>query len=87
MFVTFLYLIIRAVNLLIVVIIMQTYNIGYIIISCVGFGIGHLIFGLIRDSIVIRKIKKERKEMKERKNIQMAELLSRRKTTMETERF
>jgi len=53
-FVTFLHFLIRAMNLFIIVIIMETYNIGYIIVVSFGFGIGHLIFGLIRDSIVIR---------------------------------
>lgn len=85
--VTFLHFLIRAMNLLIIILIMQTYNIGFILVATLGFGIGHLIFGLIMDSIVIRKVKKERKEHNEKKQIQMVELLARRKTTLDTERF
>lgn len=85
--VTFTHFIIKAFNLLIIIIIMQTYNIGYIIISSVGFALGNLLFGLIKDSIVIRKVKRERKEVNERKKIQMVELLSKRRSSTETDRF
>ncbi|CDW80847.1 ctr domain containing protein [Stylonychia lemnae] len=85
--VTILHFLIKALNLLIIIVIMQTFNIGYIIISSVGFGLGHLLFGLIKDSIVIRKVKSERKQINERKQIQMTELLSKRRNTTDTDRF
>ena len=55
--VIFLHFVIRALSLLIIVLIIGTYNIGYIIIACTGMMIGNLIFGLIQDSIVIRRVK------------------------------
>ena len=67
--VSLLHFLIKALNLLIIIVIMQTYNIGYIIISSVGFSLGSLLFGLIKDSIVIRRVKKERKALNERRKI------------------
>ena len=55
--VTIFHFIIKALNLLIIVLIIATYNIGYIMIASVGFMMGNLIFGLIKDSIVIKRIK------------------------------
>eukprot|EP00347_Sterkiella_histriomuscorum_P023424 403334693 len=90
--VTFIHFLIKAINLLIIIVIMQTYNAGYIVVSCVGQALGNLLFGLIKDSIVIRRVKKERKQVYERKQIQMAELLNKRERNMsvpttETDRF
>ena len=97
MTVSLLHFLIKALNLIIIIIIMATYNIGYIIAACIGMFLGNLLFGLIKDSIVIRRIKKERKVVYERKQIQMTELLSKSKqlnreransaATQETDRF
>jgi hypothetical protein len=82
--------VLKALNLLIIVLIMSTYNIGYIMISCAGMMVGNLVFGLIQDSIVIKRVKRERKEL-EKKRIQMTELLghkhqkSKKNNTMESE--
>ena len=46
-FVTFLQFMYKGLNLLIIIIIMETYNIGYILVASFGLAIGNLIFGLI----------------------------------------
>jgi hypothetical protein len=53
---------------------MATYNIGYILSHAAGMMMGNLIFGLIKDSIVITRVKKEKKEI-EGKRAQMVEAL------------
>jgi hypothetical protein len=60
---------------------MATYNIGYIVGSSAGYMMGNLVFGLIKDSIVITRVKKEKKEI-ETKRKQMVEVLQKRKTSM-----
>ena len=59
---------------------MATYNIGYIVGSASGYMIGNLVFGLIKDSIVITRVKTEKKEV-EAKRKKMIEILQRKKTT------
>ena len=49
----------KALHLLVIYLIMGTYNIGYILASASGMMMGNLIFGLIKDSIVITRVKKE----------------------------
>jgi len=49
----------RALHLLIIYLIIATYNIGYIISNAAGMMMGSLVFGLIKDSIVINRVKKE----------------------------
>jgi hypothetical protein len=49
----------RALHLLIIYLIIATYNIGYIISNASGMMMGSLVFGLIKDSIVINRVKKE----------------------------
>ena len=46
-----------------------------------GMMMGNLVFGLIKDSIVITRVKKEKKEI-ENKRAQMLEVLQKRKSTM-----
>ncbi len=46
-----------------------------------GMMMGNLVFGLIKDSIVITRVKKEKKEI-EGKRAQMLETLQRRKSTI-----
>ena len=58
---------------------MATYNIGYIVISSAGMMMGNLVFGLIKDSIVFRRVKAEKKEI-EKKRIEMVEILKRKST-------
>ena len=53
----------RALHLLIIYLIMATYNIGYIMCNAAGMMMGSLVFGLIKDSIVINRVKKEQKEI------------------------
>jgi hypothetical protein len=60
---------------------MSTYNIGYIMSHAAGMMMGNLVFGLIKDSIVITRVKKEKKEI-ESKRAQMLETLQRRKSTI-----
>ncbi len=60
---------------------MATYNIGYIIISATGMMMGNLLFGLIKDSIVIQKVKAERKEIAKKK-LDKEEILKHRKSTV-----
>ena len=52
---------IKALTFLFAVLIMQTYNLGYLFAICFGMMIGNLVFGLIQDTIVIKKVKRERK--------------------------
>ncbi len=61
--VTFVHLLAKGLHFVIIYIIMATYNIGYIMSSCAGYMIGNLIFGLIKDSIVITRVKSEKKEI------------------------
>ena len=49
--------------MLIIYLIMSTYNIGYIVAHAAGMMMGNLVFGLIKDSIVITRVKKEKKEI------------------------
>jgi len=79
--VTLLHFFAKAIHLLIIYLIMATYNIGYIVISAAGMMMGNLIFGLIKDSIVINRIKKEKKEI-ESKRVEMNEVLKRRKSSI-----
>lgn len=58
---------IKAITFLLACLIMQTYNMGYIILISIGLMIGNLIFGLVQDTIVIRKIKRENKKDFQRK--------------------
>jgi 2-phosphoglycerate kinase len=60
---------------------MATYNIGYIVGHAAGMMMGNLVFGLIKDSIVITRVKKEKKEI-ENKRAQMLEVLQKRKSTV-----
>ena len=60
---------------------MATYNIGYILGHAAGMMMGNLVFGLIKDSIVITRVKKEKKEI-ENKRAQMLEVLQKRKSTV-----
>jgi hypothetical protein len=46
-----------------------------------GMMMGNLVFGLIKDSIVITRVKKEKKEI-ENKRAQMLETLQKRKSTV-----
>ena len=50
---------------------------------------GNLIFGLVQDSIVIKKIRRERKEIEENKEkeLQMAELNLQRRESQESYKF
>ena len=61
---------------------MQTYNGGYLILICFGLTIGNLIFGLLQDTIVIRKLKREKRKNEERKKqIELTAINKRRMTT------
>ena len=60
---------------------MATYNIGYVVAHAAGMMMGNLVFGLIKDSIVITRVKKEKKEI-ENKRAQMLETLQKRKSTV-----
>lgn len=60
---TFIHFFAKALHLLIIYLIMATYNIGYIVISAAGQMVGNLIFGLLKDSIVINRVKREKKEI------------------------
>lgn len=79
--VTFIHFFAKALHLLIIYLIMSTYNIGYIMSHAAGMMMGNLVFGLIKDSIVITRVKKEKKEI-EGKRAQMLETLQRRKSTI-----
>ena len=79
--VTVIHFMAKALQLLIIYLIMATYNIGYIVTTSAGLMMGNLIFGLIKDSIVITRVKKEKKEI-EGKRQQMAEVLKKRKSTL-----
>lgn len=79
--VTFVHFLAKALHFVIIYIIMSTYNIGYIMSASSGYMMGNLVFGLIKDSIVITRVKKEKKEI-ETKRKQMVEVLQRRKSTM-----
>jgi hypothetical protein len=72
--VTFVHFFAKALHLLIIYLIMSTYNIGYIVSHAAGMMMGNLVFGLIKDSIVITRVKKEKKEI-EGKRAQMLESL------------
>jgi uncharacterized membrane protein YqjE len=72
--VTFVHFFAKALHLLIIYLIMSTYNIGYIVSHAAGMMMGNLVFGLIKDSIVITRVKKEKKEI-EGKRAQMLETL------------
>lgn len=52
---------------------MQTYNLGYLLVICIARTIGNLIFGLVQDTIVIKKVKREKREM-EMQKMEMADL-------------
>jgi membrane protein YqaA with SNARE-associated domain len=71
----------KALHFFVLYLIMATYNIGYIVGSSAGYMMGNLVFGLIKDSIVITRVKKEKKEI-ETKRKQMVEVLQKRKTSM-----
>ena len=71
----------KALHFFVLYLIMATYNIGYIVGSAAGYMLGNLVFGLIKDSIVITRVKKEKKEV-EAKRKQMIEMLQRRKSTV-----
>lgn len=79
--VTFIHFGAKAIHLLIIYLIMATYNIGYIMINASGLMMGNLIFGLIKDSIVINRVKREKKEL-EINRVQMTEMLKMRKSTV-----
>ncbi len=79
--VTFIHFFAKALHLLIIYLIMATYNIGYIMSHAAGMMMGNLVFGLIKDSIVITRVKKEKKEI-ENKRAQMLEVLQKRKSTV-----
>ena len=72
--ITFVHFLAKALHLLIIYLVMATYNIGYILSHAAGMMMGNLIFGLIKDSIVITRVKKEKKEI-EGKRAQMVEAL------------
>lgn len=46
---------------------MQTYNVTYVILISVGLMIGNLVFGLLQDTIVIKKIKRQRRKYFDRR--------------------
>jgi 23S rRNA A1618 N6-methylase RlmF len=73
----------RALHLLVIYLIIATYNIGYIMCNASGMMLGSLVFGLIKDSIVINRIKKEQKEIQAKK-VQRQEILQKRKSTIFT---
>lgn len=60
---------------------MATYNIGYIICNAAGMMMGSLVFGLIKDSIVIKRIKDEQKKLAKKKEDKQ-EALKKRKSTL-----
>jgi len=72
--VTFVHFLGKALHFFTLYLIMATYNIGYIVGSAAGYMLGNLVFGLIKDSIVITRVKKEKKEI-EAKRKQMIEML------------
>lgn len=47
----------KALHLIIIYLIMATYNIGYIIDTAAGMMMGNLVFGLIKDTMVINRVK------------------------------
>jgi hypothetical protein len=65
--VTFIHFFAKAIHLLIIYLIMATYNIGYIMISASGMMMGNLVFGLLKDSIVINRVKREKKEIEQKR--------------------
>lgn len=66
-FVIFLHFLAKVLHLLIIYLIMATYNIGYIVSNAAGMMMGNLVFGLIKDSIVIKRVKREQKEFEKKK--------------------
>mmetsp|Transcript_2885 Transcript_2885/g.2711 ORF Transcript_2885/g.2711 Transcript_2885/m.2711 type:complete len:99 (-) Transcript_2885:51-347(-) len=81
--VIFMHFVVNALSLLCVIILMQTYNVGYMMMMCFGFTTGHLIFGLVQDTIVIKKIKRERKYLKEQRELQLQDLKTKRTLSVE----
>jgi uncharacterized membrane protein len=79
--VTLLHFLARALQLLIVYLIMATYNIGYIVSTAAGLMMGNLVFGLIKDSIVVNRVKQEKRLM-EKTRQQQVEILKKRKSTV-----
>ena len=80
-FVTFIHFLAKAMHFFVLYLIMSTYNIGYIVGSSAGYMMGNLVFGLIKDSIVISRVKAEKAEIITKRK-EMIEMLQRRKTTM-----
>jgi hypothetical protein len=79
--VTLVHFLSKGLHFFVLYLIMATYNIGYIVGSSAGYMMGNLVFGLIKDSIVITRVKKEKKEI-ETKRKQMVEVLHKRRTSM-----
>ncbi len=79
--VTIIHFMIKAIHLLITMLIMSSYNIGYILDTAAGMMMGNLVFGLIKDTVVINRVKKEKKEMEATRK-QQVEILKRRKSTI-----
>ena len=71
----------KALHLIIIYLIMATYNIGYIIDTSAGMMMGNLVFGLIKDTMVINRVKQEKKEMEATRKDQV-DILKRRKSTV-----
>jgi len=79
--VTLIHFAIKALHLLITMLIMSSYNIGYILDTAAGMMMGNLVFGLIKDTVVINRVKQEKKDMEATRKQQL-EILKRRKSTV-----
>ena len=79
--VTLIHFLIKALHLLITMLIMSSYNIGYILDTAAGMMMGNLVFGLIKDTVVINRVKQEKKDMEATRKQQL-EILKRRKSTV-----
>ncbi len=78
--ISFIHFLTKAIHFLVLYLIMATYNIGYIVGSAAGYMMGNLVFGLIKDSIVITRVKREKTEV-EKKRKEKIDLLKKKKTS------
>ena len=69
--VTFLNFISKFLVFLTIVLVMGTYNLAFLLVICFSRTIANLMFGLIQDTIVVKKIKKEKKKREKQQHCEL----------------
>ena len=87
MTITLLHFITKFLSFLLIAVVMQTYNIACILVIIIARTLGNLVFGMLQDTIVIRKVRREKKEIARRKAEALERKQPERKFSMESFKF